>query len=378
MPERTRTRILVPALALVVLACAIAAAHAQVARNPFAVAGNEGSVDPTGIGGWLLSIQTYFYKLIKGTVHEAKANGSALWTLAGISFGYGVFHAAGPGHGKAVVAAYMVANERALRRGLIISFLAALLQGVVAIAIVTVGAFLLNATAPKMTKAADYVEMASYAGVALLGAWLLWRKGRAFVAALHRPVVAANHAVHHDHDGPCSDPAHHHHDHPHHDHVHGHARHTSVGAAAVSDRLHGDLAPAGEVHVHDEHCGHFHAPDPQTLGQGFSWRTAVLTVFSAGARPCSGAILVLVFAHSQQIYAAGIAATFAMSLGTAITTGVLAATAVLFKGVAVKFLGSGSGRGELVSRGVEALAALLVLLVGVGLLFGAWGMAAGA
>ena len=78
--------------------------------------------------------------------------------------------------------------------------------------------------------------------------------------------------------------------------------------------------------VHGPDCGHWHAPDPATLGEGFSWREAILTVIAAGSRPCSGAILVLVFALAQGLFAMGIAAVVAMSLGTAVTTGALRVT----------------------------------------------------
>jgi nickel/cobalt exporter len=124
-----------------------------------------------------------------------------------------------------------------------------------------------------------------------------------------------------------------------------------------------------EAHQHDASCGHFHAPDPRTLGDAFSWKSAILTVVSAGSRPCSGAILVLVFALAQGIFLAGIAATFAMSLGTAITTAALAVVAVMFKDAAVRLSG-GSQRGERVARAVELVAAIGVLVVGLALLFG--------
>ncbi len=124
------------------------------------------------------------------------------------------------------------------------------------------------------------------------------------------------------------------------------------------------------MHEHGPGCRHYHAPDPATLGEGFSWRESVSTVVAAGARPCSGAILVLVFALSQGIFLAGIAATVVMAFGTAITTAALAATAVLAKTIALRLVGSQDGRGALVARSLEVVAALLVLAVGLSLLFG--------
>ena len=353
---------------MLVLAVLLAgAAAAQTGRNPFAVAGNEGAVNPSGIGAWLLAQQTVFYRMITGAVRAAKENGSAVWSLAGVSFAYGVFHAAGPGHGKAVITSYLVANERALKRGLVLSFLAALLQGAVAVGLVTVLALVLGTTAGRITQASDVVETASYAGVVALGGWLVGTKGRAFLAAIQAdrrgwaPVAfAAGGSV---------------------------ALEPSNVAPAVSYRLKLRNSPETQArpvprcepgHVHDASCGHVHAPDPATLGDGFSWKSATLTVVSAGARPCSGAILVLVFALAQGIFSAGIAATAAMSLGTAITTGALAITAVLFKSLAVRLTGAGSRRGEIVARGLELLAGAAVLFVGLCLLLGFQSMQAGA
>lgn len=352
------------AAAIALLAVADAAAHdmfAQApARNPFDIGVREGSGPPpaTGFTAWVLSEQIRFEKMLSGAVRAIKTDASAFWTLLGISFAYGVFHAAGPGHGKAVVASYMLANERSLKRGIAISLMAAILQGVVAVLIVGVLAAALNATSSSMRQAANLVELASYAGIALLGLWLIWRKGRGLISALG---LRGAHAHGEEHDRAAHDHAreHAHHDHAHHDHhdhahAHGHAKAAAPGA-----------------HVHDEHCGHFHAPSPEMLtDRNFSWRTAILTVFAAGARPCSGAILVLVFALAQGIFIAGVAATFAMSMGTAITTGALAAMAVLAKGLAVRFLGEGSERGVLAVRALELVAAILVFLLGVSLLTG--------
>ena len=321
-------------VSLLALACVAGEAVAQglsaPARNPFSVGVSEGGGQYTGVLGWIMSQQIAFERQMSGAVRAIRTTGAGFWTLAGISFAYGVFHAAGPGHGKAVVAAYMIANERALKRGLVISGLASLLQGVVAIAIVGVLALLLNATAQRMRDAAQWVEMASFAGIALFGAFLAWRKGRALLAALRPP------------------------------------------APAPASRFICEAVDADESHVHGPDCGHFHMPNPRNLGKPtFSWRDAALTVVTAGSRPCSGAILVLVFSLAQGIFWAGIAATFAMALGTAITTGALATMAVLAKDLALRLTGGQSSRrGEIVARALEFAAACLVLALGGALLLG--------
>jgi nickel/cobalt transporter (NicO) family protein len=129
------------------------------------------------------------------------------------------------------------------------------------------------------------------------------------------------------------------------------------------------LADDGSDHVHGPNCGHFHAPDPKTLGEGFSWKSAATTIGTAGARPCSGAILILVFALAQNIFLAGVAAVLAMALGTALTTGGLATMAVFAKKAALRVSGAASHRAEIIGRVIEVGAALCVLLFGATLLY---------
>ena len=320
--------------------------QAAMAANPFGVGISEGGGTSSGVFGWILAQQLMFEQALTRSIHAVVASPWAGLTLASLSFVYGVVHAAGPGHGKAVIASYMIANEQALKRGLVLSLLAALVQGLVAIVLVSVLALVLHVTAQTLQGAAHWVELVSFALIALLGLWLVWVKGRAFWALL-RPAFRpepSRHPHSHTHEG---------HDHAHH-HDHSHEAHDH----------------ADHHHVHDEHCGHFHAPEAATLGAGFSWRQAIMTVFAAGSRPCSGAILVLVFALAQGIYWAGIVAVLAMSLGTAITTGALASVAVLSKHLALQIAGADNRRTELMMRGLECLAALLVLIVGFGLFFG--------
>ena len=109
-------------------------------------------------------------------------------------------------------------------------------------------------------------------------------------------------------------------------------------------------------------------PD-QLAGPG-GWQRGLGAIFAVGLRPCSGAILVLVFALAQGLFWAGITATFVMGLGTAITVATIAVLAVSARGLAQRLSGGSDGRGTLVMRGIEFAAAGLVLLFGIGLLFG--------
>jgi ABC-type nickel/cobalt efflux system permease component RcnA len=326
-----------------------AALHIVMAQNPFG--GPRPAAEPQagGIIGWILAKQSEFYREMSSTIRAAKSDGSAVWTLLGISFAYGIFHAAGPGHGKAVISSYLVANEETARRGIVLSFASAMLQALVAVAIVAVFAWLLSSTAKTMCSAEKAIEIVSYALIAAFGARLVWVKGGGFMRALQaKPelAVATAHA-HHSHD----------HDHHHHDHDHGH-RHDH------SHHHHGD------GHVHDEHCGHSHGPTPDQLAGPGGWQRGLGAIFAVGLRPCSGAILVLVFSLAQGLFWAGIAATFVMGLGTAITVATIAVVAVSAKGLAKRLSAGREGGGTLIMRGIEFGAAGLVLLFGLGLLFG--------
>jgi ABC-type nickel/cobalt efflux system permease component RcnA len=365
MPVRSEFRFhfargLAVCLALVLVVLMLdGAVHLLMAQTPFGGPRPGGAEQQAGgLVGWLLARQSEFYRQMSSTIRAAKSDGSAVWTLLAISFAYGIFHAAGPGHGKAVISSYLVANRETARRGIVLSFASALMQSLVAVVMVGICAWLLNATARTMCGAERVIEIASYALIAAFGARLVWTKGGGFLLALRTPqlvpamAVAAQHRDDHDHD----------HDHDHHDHSHAHA---SVAHDHGHDHGHHDHG-----HVHDEHCGHSHGPDPSELAGPGGWRRGFAAIFAVGIRPCSGAILVLVFALAQGLFWAGVAATFVMGLGTAITVATIAVVAVSARGLAQRLSGASDGGGALIMRGVEFGAAALVLLFGAGLLLG--------
>ena len=323
-------------------------ANAQLAHRPFAVGGGEGGGGAQGgVVGWLLSVQSTLTHAIANDVKALHDNPSAVWALVGLGLVYGVVHAAGPGHGKAIIASYVTANDRAVRRGVVLAFLAAMLQALVAIVVVGLMAAVLNATSTEMNRAADFLALASDLGVAAIGAYLVFAKGRALIGTLQRRF--AGKSALRESVLLASAPW----------------RAAPVAASLASFRA-ADPA-AGTARLAE--CDHQHAPDASTLGAGFSWRGAATTVVAAGSRPCSGALLVLVFALSQGLFSAGVLATFAMAFGTAVTTGALAALAATFKSAALRFAAGDDSRVAIVARVVEFAAALAVLGFGLALAF---------
>ena len=344
------------ALGVAVLLAADAAIHVAAAQTPFGGMRPQVAERTGGLIGWLLTKQSEFYREMSSTIRAAKSDGSAVWALLAISFAYGIFHAAGPGHGKAVISSYLVANQETARRGIVLSFVSAMLQSLVAVVLVAIGAWLLHITADTMCGAERVIAIASYGLIAAFGARLVWTKGAGFIRALQAHPAAPELAL-------VSAGSSHGHDH--HDHAaHGHVRH-QAHAHHDHDHDHG-----GHDHDHDAHCGHSHGPLPGELAGPGGWRRGLGTIFSVGLRPCSGAILVLVFALAQGLFWVGIVATFVMGLGTAITVATIAVLALSAKGVARRLSGAGDGGGALVMRGIEFAAAGLVLLFGIGLLTG--------
>ena len=190
-----------------------------------------------------------------------------------------------------------------------------------------------------MCGAEKAIEIASYALIAAFGARLVWTKGGGFFRALQRPQPAL-----------------------------AMARGITMLTATITHHHHQTIITI--TPNHDEHCGHAHGPEPSELAGPGGWRRGFGAILTVGIRPCSGAILVLVFALAQGLFWAGIAATFVMGLGTAITVAAIAVIAVSATGLAHRLSGAKDGGGTLIMRGIEFGAAGLVLLFGLGLLFG--------
>lgn len=247
----------------------------------------------------LLTWQRELHRSLTLAITElSRTPSTGTWlTLLGVSFAYGVFHAAGPGHGKAVLATYLASHGGATRRALGLSFAASLLQGVTAIAMVAILVHGLGWVTRQAMGSVVWVEQASFFLVALLGAWLCWRavkQLRHAYAASNKPVIEHTHA--HDHS---------------HSHSHDHS------------------------HDHSHCCGGAHHIEPE---QALDWRTALMTVGAIGMRPCSGAILMLGAASLLGQFYVGVASVVAMSLGTGITVSILALASIVARGWATKRL----------------------------------------
>jgi nickel/cobalt transporter (NicO) family protein len=339
----------------------------------------SGIIPQSGLMAWIFAKQAEFYRSLSTFIRASKDDGAAMWGLFGISFLYGVFHAVGPGHGKAVISSYLVANEETWRRGVVLSFVSAAIQSVVAIVVVAIAAVLLGATAKAIGLTVHVVETVSYVLVILIGLRLLFVKGRGFLIAWRElsskkaPAAAAaspseQGKTAHDHEpGPDAGAmsCEHSHDDAHAHHVHGPHCHHHDGD---DHHGHGDHG-----HDHDHHAsawGHAHGPEPAELAGAGGWRRGLSAVIAVGLRPCSGAIIVLIFALAQDLFWTGVGATLLMGLGTAITVAAIATVAVSARNVASRIATARSGLGTLMMRAIEVGAAGLIVAFGGLLLAG--------
>lgn len=223
--------------------------------------------------------------------------------LAFLSFGYGVFHAAGPGHGKAVITSYLATQQRHVGRGIALSMLAAFLQALVAIAAVSILVLGLGVATLRAVASTRYLELLSFGLVMVLGVWLMaraWRKLR----RLRRPS----------------------------------ARYTGLEWQPAPTAPTSALTMKGATPLQGEacHCCAGHHVDTTTLG--VSWRDDLLAVLAMGMRPCSGALLVLGVAALMGQWMIGVMAVLAMALGTGLTVSMLAILTVFARKLVLRVM----------------------------------------
>lgn len=293
------------------------------------------------LGGWFAEFsaqmamwQSHFYRQLTGAVRAWQQDGWAAWLLLGLSFAYGVFHALGPGHGKAVLTAYVLANRETIRNGALLALLSAFLQAVVAVVLVGVAAGLLNVSGVTLNRATWWLELGSYFMMVALGLFLVYR--HVIRAAFQRGVQGQQHPAHE-------------HEHRVHQHAHTHQHDAECG------------------------CGHLHVPDPALVSGKLNWSRATSAILAIGLRPCTGAVFVLVFTLSQGFFLAGIAAALAMGLGTGLTVAALA-SASLWANHALENIVDGPKLrlGMYLIAIVQGLASIAVLLFGLLMFSAAW------
>ena len=272
------------------------------------------------------SVQQGYHTMLLDAVKQAQIEPvTASLTLIGLSFLYGIFHAAGPGHGKVVISTYLLSTGDQLRRGVMLSFSSSLLQGITAISVVTGATWILNYSMRTTQLLIDDVELGSFVLIAAAGCLIIGLRLKNISSRLRRRQAADAHII--------------------------------------SDDTH-------------EHCGHAPLPAASLNGKAFSVSTFFSIVFSTGLRPCSGAVIVLLFANSLDLFTAGLLSVLAMSLGVALTTSGLAALTVYARHLAERLPLAKAENGQKVRWVSDLLAisgGIVILLFGLSLVFATLG-----
>ncbi|MFT6674901.1 MAG: ABC-type nickel/cobalt efflux system permease component RcnA [Sulfitobacter sp.] len=276
------------------------------------------------IGQWATARQRSFQDSIALALRAARAgDAGAVLTLLGACFAYGLAHAAGPGHGKVLIGGYGFGNRVPMARLSLIALLASLGQAVTAVALVYAGVLVLNLGRSAMIGVTERIMApVSYGAIALIGLWLALRGLRKL----------ARQGVGHDHD-------------PADDHGHDHRQ-----GPAICD-----------------HCGHAHGPTLDQVNKVGSVREALALIAGIAARPCTGALFVLIITWQMGIAWIGVLGAFAMALGTAIVTVCVGLAAGGLRGGLLAGIG-GSPRFVQVTATLEILAGSGVVLLAGGLL----------
>ncbi|QRV22489.1 nickel/cobalt transporter [Marinomonas foliarum] len=285
---------------------------------------------------WILAQQATFHRELVTLVRSISKGGSPvlLWGLISTSFFYGVFHAAGPGHGKAVISAYMLASKAPLRRGVSLAFLCAGVQAVMAVLVIVVLSQVFS-LAGKAMQISRFFEVASFAAVGLIGVWILVR------------LLRGQSGCGHDHS---QDHLEEHHNHSHEGHTHEGHSHGSHGHS--------------HSHSHDHTCCAHHEDEAKTAR-----RSIWAMVAAVGIRPCTGAILVLLFSLSTGIFVWGLVATFAMALGTAITVASLAGVSVFVRDTGFALSSEHRVWRQRVSRAFGFIAAFALIIISTSMIW---------
>ncbi len=297
---------------------------------------------------------------------EAAAGRGVLLFLLLAAFGWGALHALSPGHGKAMVAAYLVGTRGTARHAVALGGVTTVTHtiGVFALGLVTLllSQYILPEDLyPWLNLASGLLVVAI--GLGVLRSRIGWYRARRAGATAgasdarghgHAHSHGHGHGHHHhhgrhDHD---HDPGHH----DHHGHHHGHA--PAERPTGPRRRLRGLRARVGHGHGHGPD-GHSHRHD---LPEDITWKGLVGMGAAAGLIPCPTALVVLLGAIAQHQVGLGLVLIVAFSLGLASTLVVL--------GLGVVWAGGRlTARVSFSGRAAAALpAASAVVIVGAGAL----------
>jgi nickel/cobalt transporter (NicO) family protein len=270
------------------------------------------------IGRALLAFQRESNRLIAEHMKAIRDGETAGPLLIGLvlAFAYGVVHALGPGHGKVVVASYFLGRDAQIGRGLMMGLQIAVFHVLSAIVIVALADLVLRQAFGSAPAEVAGVRLTSYGLIALIGATMLFQAIRR--SRLRRAGIEVGHdCCGHDHS---------HADHHHGKHAHG-ARRAQEGALSLG----------------------------------------------VGIVPCTGAVLILLYALANDILLPGLLLVVAIAAGMAITMGALGMLSILARNaVTARLEAAGSGGNGTFAVVSDYGGALLITVIGAALFWSAF------
>jgi ABC-type nickel/cobalt efflux system permease component RcnA len=294
---------------LAMLAAMAMAATIPAMANPFAP-GSKPATEaqasaPAGLGAWVVDLQRRVNRELSQRMADAKGGSPAAVLIgAALCFLYGVFHAAGPGHGKVVTMSYFLGRDARPWRGVLMGSQIALTHVGGAIVLAIVATVAMSGAASPSLEDLRLVKLLSYAAVAGIGLWLLVDRLRGGNGAECR-----------------------------HDHGHHHAH----------------------AHGHRHHDGH-------------DARGGLAAAVIAGAVPCTGAVLVLLYCIANGVPLLGLGFVLLIGLGMAATLAGFGLIGMFARRRTLAFAGAGGVATEARAAGwrraLDFIGPALILAVG--------------
>ncbi|WP_394165853.1 nickel/cobalt transporter [Photobacterium piscicola] len=247
-------------------------------------------------------------------LYDAQQNITAAYSLAGLSFLYGIFHSLGPGHGKMIVTTYLATNPTKIKASLIMTVVSAFVQAIVAITLVSILLIFFKSSMRQVNDAADQFISYSFMAMLLLGTIVIYR-------SLKQAWQLRMQQQHHNHGSECG-------------------------------------------------CGHKHFASADEINNATSLREYIVIIFSIGIRPCTGAILVLLFANMVGLYWLGVASAILMAVGTALTTSAIALMTLSGKKIVSRYLATNEHQRTMTSIIIRLIGGVLLVLLAIVLLNG--------
>ncbi|MEO1103099.1 MAG: hypothetical protein AAFW98_05125 [Pseudomonadota bacterium] len=259
---------------------------------------------------WAATQQRAFYEMVQQLLALEGGSIIASTALIGACLAYGFVHAAIPGHGKFLIAGAGLASRITALRLVGLSLMASAAQAVTAIVLVYGSFALLDITAGWAMEVTDRILIpASYVAILVIALILIRRAARGLMALVR---------------------------------------------------------PATDGHNHGPGCNHRHGPTVEEADAIRSWRDAAMLVAGIGLRPCTGAVFVLVAAWRMNLVWVGVAAAFAMALGTGAFISLVALSATSARGATL--FAAGAQYARVAVPVLQMLAGVAILLVALAFL----------